>query len=210
MLDMRMFIKAIPWFIILILGLLLYSQNMFRDEKPGTRISHSTVLQEIEALGKLELVKYNFKDITELEKQSKEYFFKIIKFGPDSKIALISVGSATGCLDLTRISAQDIRTEKDTLYIKLPEPELCSYKLDMEQTHIYALETNPMINEKKFIQQAYTLAEKRVKESALASGILDQTATNAELILKPLLEKVAGGPVVFTKQMRNHEHYGER
>ena len=195
-----MFVKAIPWFLILILGLILYSTNSHRAANPEARITHSTVLQEVEALGRLELVRYNFKDITELEQQSKEYFFKIIKFGPDSKIALVSVGSAVGCIDLTRIEQEDVRLEEDTVYIRLPEPELCNYQLNMEETHIYALETNPMIDEKKFIQRAYTLAEQRIKESALQSGILDQTRDNAEIVLTAILEKMTGKPVVFVRQ----------
>lgn len=201
-----MFFKAIPWVIILILlVLLLYSQTVYRNEPSRTKIIHSTVLNEVEALGKMEFVKYNFKDITELEKQSKEYFFKIIKFGPDSKIALISVGSAVGCIDLTKLKERDIQTKNDTVYIRLPEPEICNYKLDMEQTHIYSLETNPMINEKEFIQKAYTLAEQRIKESALNSGILEQTESNAALMLKPILEKITGKTVVFTKQLQGYK-----
>lgn len=198
---MHMLLKTIPWVIIIVLGVTLYVEKA-DEATPDDSVTHSTILSEIEALGKLELVRYNFKDITELEKQSKEYFFKIIKFGPDSKIALVSVGSAVGCIDLTRIQAKDIYEENDTLYILLPEAELCNYQLNMEQTHIYALETNPMMNEKDFIQKAYTLAERRIKESALKSGILEQTESNAELILGPLLKNIAGKPVMFIKRPR--------
>lgn len=203
MLTLRIILKVIPWILIGLLLVLLYLNRSFSSKESNTIITHSTVLQEVEALGKMELVKYNFKDITELEKQSKEYFFKIIKFGPDSKIALISVGSATGCIDLTRLTPEDVLLGEDTIYIRLPPPELCNYQLNMEETHIYSLETNPMINEKQFIQKAYTLAEQRIRTSALESGILEQTETNAELILKPMLEKMSGKAVVFRKGPRN-------
>lgn len=200
MLTLRIFFKILPWILLLVVVVLLYATDSLSLDDSKTSITHSTVLQEVEALGKLELVRYNFKDITELEKQSREYFFKIIKFGPDSKVALITVGSATGCIDLTRLMREDVRLTEDTVYIRLPDPELCNYKLNMEETHIYALETNPMINEKEFIQSAYTLAEQRIKDSALESGILEQTEANAEMILKPMLEKITGKAVVFTRR----------
>lgn len=196
---MRLILKLFPWLIIVLLGVWAYITYK-SDQKVETVINRSAILQEIETLGKLELVKYNFKEITEVTEISKEYF-RFFKLGPDSKIALISEGEAVGCIDLTKIKESDIVLERDTLYVNLPSPEICYYKLDMENTRIYSLQTNPMKDEKKFIQKAYKHAEREIKASALNSGILEQTRENAEKILKPLLEQVSGYKVVLVTSM---------
>ncbi|GAA0892502.1 hypothetical protein GCM10009122_21810 [Fulvivirga kasyanovii] len=200
---MRIILKIFPWLIIILLGIWAYITYK-SDQNVETVINRSAILQEIETLGKLELVKYNFKEITEVTEVSKEYF-RFFKLGPDSKIALISEGQAVGCIDLTKIRESDLVLENDTLYVKLPSPEICYYKLDMEKTRIYSLQTNPMKDEKKFIQKAYKHAEREIKASALNSGILEQTRENAETILKPLLEQISGHKVILTTRIEEVE-----
>ncbi len=188
-------IKVLPWLIILILGVWIYLSKPTQNDEVVT--IHHTLVQEIEAIGKMELVRYNFKEITEVKKLSKEYL-KIFKLGPDSKIALISIGEAAGCIDLTKIKEKDVSPMGDTIFIALPAAELCYYKLDMSKTRIYSLETNPLVDEKEFIQSAYKSAEDEIKRAALNSGILEQTNQNAESILRPILEKISGKKVIFT------------
>ncbi len=162
-------------------------------------VNQSAILREVEKIGKLELVRYNFKEITELTELSEE-FLSFFKLGPDSKIALVSVGEAVGCLDLTRLMDDDISMSADTVYLRLPEPEMCYYKLDMEKTYIYSIQTNPLKDEGEFIQKAYRQAERDIREAALASGILMQTKSNAKTILEPILEKISGKVVVFKER----------
>lgn len=194
---MRDLFKFLPWAILVGVAVWLYTnRDKFTDDEPIS-VSNETILKEIENLGKLELVKYNFKEITELKKNSKEYL-KFFKLGPDSKIALISVGEAVGCIDLAKMKVEDIRTENDTLFIRLPDPELCYYKLDLNKTRIYSLQTNPLIDEKAFVKKAYQNAESEIRKAALNSGILEQTLNNSEQFLKPFLEEISQKTVVFT------------
>ncbi len=196
--TIQIFLRSLPWLIImaLIVWIAIPTKS---SEKPALTIKRSAILREVEAMGKLELVKYNFKEITELTELSEE-FLTIFKLGPDSKIALISMGEAVGCLDLSMMNAEDVVLEGDTLYIQLPHPEICYYKLDMEKTEIYSLQTNPLKDEGAFVQRAYRQAEREIKEAALASGILDQTRNNAIIILKPMLERMSGRTVVFRER----------
>ncbi|ELR69977.1 hypothetical protein C900_04500 [Fulvivirga imtechensis AK7] len=197
--TIRLILKLLPWLIVILLALWIYL-TFKTAQQTETVINRSAVLQKIESLGKLELVRYNFKEITEVTELSKEYF-RIFKLGPDSRIALISEGQAVGCIDLTKIKEDDITMKNDTLYVRLPPAEICYYKLDMENTRIYSLQTNPLKDEKAFIQKAYRYAERDIKESALSSGILEQTRNNAELILKPFLEQTSGKVVVLTDKV---------
>ena len=198
---MKSALKIIPWIAVVLLAILLLLSRDQSPDKAGTVINRTAILQEIESLGKIELVRYNFKEITEITEISETYF-NLFKLGPDQKIALISTGEAVGCIDLTRLTENDIREEQDTIYIRLPPPEICYYKLDMDNTRIYSLETNFMKDEKKFIQAAYEQAEDEIRQSALNSGILDDTKSNAILMLAPIFEEVSGKPVVLSFRMQ--------
>jgi hypothetical protein len=200
MLTLRLLLRTLPWLLVVGLLIALFSIKGLKSETPDITIQSSAIVVEIERIGKLELVKYNFKEITEINKKAPEYFYNLIKIGADSKMALISAGSAVGCIDLTKFKNEDLSLENDTLYVYLPKAELCYYKVDLENTRVYYLETNAMIDKKAFIDEGYKAAERQIKSAALQSGILEQTDMNGELFLRPLFEKLGGRPVVFRKK----------
>lgn len=158
-------------------------------KKEETIITNTTVLQEIENIGKLELVKYHFKEVVEFEKGSYSWL-------PSSKVVLIAGGEAVGCVDLKKIQEQDIVISGDTALINLPAPEICYFKIDHEKSKVYSLEYT-YFQDKNLIDQAYKAAEGQLKKAALDLNILEQTRENAEVILKPLLEKITQKKVIF-------------
>jgi hypothetical protein len=150
--------------------------------------THTIVLQEISAMGKLELVKYNFKDVVEQE---------IVKtFLPNAKAILIVQGEAIGCIDLTKVEFADISSEAETLVVNLPEPELCVFKIDHNKSKVYNTEY-AFTDEGKLVEEAYRQAEKQILKSAEDMGILEQTKENAQKILTPVLEKASGKKVIL-------------
>jgi hypothetical protein len=198
---MKIILRIIPWVLFLLLAVFLWNQRpgwLFNNQPEVQEeiIDHHTVLASVEALGKLELVKYNFQEITELSEKNRAYLglFKV----PDSKAVLVSSGEAVGCIDLTLIKEEDININADSLFIRLPEPELCYYKLNLNNSRIYSVDKVVYYkDDKQLIQKAYKTAENQIKVSALNSGILEQTTNNAEIILKPILEQISGRKVFF-------------
>ncbi|WP_044198935.1 DUF4230 domain-containing protein [Dyadobacter tibetensis] len=183
-------------FALLILGLrsvyLLWSNGEglpgWWSGKETEETTHHVLLQEITAMGKLELVKYNFKDVVEQQ---------IVKtWLPNAKAILIVQGEAIGCIDLTQVVIADISSEEEVLVVNLPDPELCNFKIDHTKSKIYNLEY-AFMEESKLIDEAYRQAEKQIQTSALDMGILDQTRENARKILIPMLEKASGKKVVL-------------
>ncbi|KQS33334.1 DUF4230 domain-containing protein [Dyadobacter sp. Leaf189] len=153
-----------------------------------TETTHTIVLQEISAMGKLELVKYNFKDVVERE---------VVKtWLPNAKAVLIVQGEAIGCIDLTQVEIADISSEDETLVVNMPEPELCVFKIDHSKSKIYNTEF-AFSEEGKLVEEAYKEAEKQILKSAQDMGILEQTKENARKILTPVLEKASGKKVVL-------------
>jgi hypothetical protein len=201
---MRTLLRWLPWLLALVLIFLIVKEagRWFgnKEEEPVEVVNHQTILQEVENLGRLELVRYNFKELIELNEKNKPYLgvFDV----PDSRVVVISQGEAVGCIDLTKMGEQDIRLQGDTVLVRLPEPELCYYKLDMENTRIYSIEKQVYFKkESELAQKALRLAERQMRDAALQSGILEQTRQNAETMLRPLLEKVGGRHIIFLDQL---------
>jgi hypothetical protein len=189
--------RIIPVIIIItVIGVIYYGYKTVKSiftKKEQVVITHSTILQEVESLGKLELIKYHFKDVVEFEKEDYSWL-------PSSKVVLIAAGEAVGCIDLKKITSKDIIEDSSSIVITLPAPELCYFKIDHEQSKVYDLQYT-YFQDKNLIDHAYKAAEKQLKEAALQLEILEKTGQNAEIILKPLLEKTSGKKVVFRRRV---------
>jgi hypothetical protein len=206
----RLLLKILPWFLILALSLYVYlKQQSLNSGKGGIEIIDSSViLREVEQIGKLELVKYNFKEIFDYKRLSEgkmigNSLINSYNYTPDVNVILVATGEATGCIDLTRLNISDIYIDKDSVTILLPPAELCYHKLDMANTRIFSFSNSSwwsrlFSNEDektKAVQTAYTLAEQRIKEAALQSGILQSTNDQAIKMLVPMLETMTGKKV---------------
>jgi hypothetical protein len=194
---LRKLIRLIP--LVLVIVLAIYTWEKFKDFKNPfgggeVEVSHNVLLQQITSMGKLELVKYNFRDVVE-SKIKKDLL-------PDAKVLLIVSGEATGCLDLTKIRVSDIAENGDTLVVHLPDPEICNYKIDHSKSRVYDSEY-AFLDEAKLIDNAFQKAENQIAESAEASGILEQTKKSAEQILKPFLENVSKKKVVLRYALKD-------
>lgn len=217
MVPFRLIWKLLPWIMLLLVIFLLYFTGHWPfDQNSGKThvISTNTVVQEIENIGKLELVKYNFQEILDYNRLSDakltgNAILQNYDFDPDLKALMIAAGEAAGCIDLTAIGEHDIQQTGDTMIITLPQPELCYYKLDLDKTKIHSFTRKGWWSrmfpddedEKKTFELAYKNAEKQIREAALQSGILEKTKDNAEIILKPMLQKITGRQVILRYQI---------
>lgn len=156
---------------------------MARFTRQPDRTTHSVVLERVTALGKLELVRYTFKDIVEHE--------QVNTILPNSRAVLIIEGEAVGCVDLTKIAPDDVTTQGDSLTLHLPAPEVCVWKINHQRSRVYDTQYT-FLNEAQLVSDAYRRAEAQVKASALQSGILGQTRQNAVTLLRPLLGQLTG------------------
>lgn len=192
---LRKYIQAIVVVGIVVVSIFVWEK--FKNFNPfaikDIQTTHNMVLKEMTILGKLELSNFAFRDVVEQE--------LVRDYMPNPKAILIVQGEAIGCIDLTKIKAEDIVTKDDTLIVHLPDPELCSYRIDHSKSKIYDTEY-AFMNEQALMNEAYTRAEAKIKQSALEMGILDQTKKNAELVLKPLLENISGKKVVLQYEMK--------
>jgi Protein of unknown function (DUF4230) len=194
---LRKIIRLIPLLLIIVFAIFIWEKfKGFKNPFGGgeVEVSHNVLLQKITAMGKLELVKYNFRDVVE-SKIKKDLL-------PDAKVLLIVSGEATGCLDLTKIRVSDIEESSDTLVVHLPEPEICNYKIDHSKSRVYNTEY-AFLDEAQLVDKAFKKAEDEVIQNAQTMGILEQTKKSAEQILKPFLEDVAKRKVVLRYALKD-------
>lgn len=198
---LRFLIKLLPWLFVIAAGFFIWRsfKDFFKEPEekkaPEVVLNYNTILTSVEELGRMELVRYNFKDVVEYEKD-------VSRFVPNSKIVLIVAGEAVGCIDFSKIKQSDIQFQGDTLVqVALPAPQICYYKVDHSKSKVFSKE-NTYFQDAELVEEAFRYAEQNVKKAALNSGILRQTQVNAEKILKPMLEEISGKQVVLVQQRR--------
>ncbi len=196
----RLLIKLLPVLMVVLVLIYIISQfgwSFQTNNAPKTSITHNTILEKIESLGKLELVKYSFQEVTTLTERNERYL-GIFPSG-DSKVILISHGEAVGCIDLTKIRQEDIRLTSDSLIVTLPMPEICYHKLNLDKTRIYSVEKGVYYRkESELVEKAYQLAEAQIKKAALEADILVKTQENAAALLMPFFKEISEKKVYFS------------
>jgi hypothetical protein len=211
---MRFLWKFFPWIILILMVLFLYITNHWpfgkKGDYPAEVIHTQTIVREIEALGRMELVRYNFREILDYKHLSSgklegSILLQSYDLEPDITAVMIAAGEAAGCIDFAQIREEDITRYEDSVVIRLPAPELCYHKLDLENTRIHSFTRKGWWSrlfpddeeEKKVFEQAYKTAEEQIRISALESGILEKTRENAILVLQPMFETITGEKVSF-------------
>ena len=190
-----LFLLGLGWFLWRKVGPTLSGLGSLADGGPQVTVTHNTVLTQVEALGRLELVRYRFKDVVEYKRRQ-------YRFLPESKVALIVGGEAVGCIDLRKLRPQDVVLEGDSVVrVALPAPELCTFQINHSQSRVFSTE-NGFFQDAALVDESYKYAEAQVRNAALQSGILAETQRNAEQILVPLLRTLTGRRVVLGQQLR--------
>jgi len=173
-----------------LLFLFFYIKNQFTTVR--TEVKEDVMVEKITAMGKLELVKYSMKDVLE-----KKQVHTIL---PDERVLFVAVGEVTACIDLTKVTKQNItRSNGDSVVtVTLPQPEICYAKLDHQRSKVYDVSGVILPSTTQaMIEDIYKLAEKRLLENAQQQDITGKARQNAQVIFKPLLEAISGKTVVL-------------
>ncbi|MVN90106.1 DUF4230 domain-containing protein [Mucilaginibacter aquatilis] len=181
-------------FVIVITGFLIflffYIKHQFGTVR--TEVKEDVMVEKITAMGKLELVKYSMKDVLE-----KKQIHTIL---PDERVLFVAVGEVTACIDLTRVTKQNItRSNGDSVVtVTLPQPEICYAKLDHQRSKVYDVSGVILPSTTKaMVEDIYKLAEKRLLDNAKQQDITGKARQNAQVIFKPLLEGISGKTVIL-------------
>ena len=199
----KLIIIALPWILLAGIIVALYPTNHapFGKDNKSYHVESTVILQEIESLGKLELVRYNVRDIFDYKELSEgkiimNSLFNTTNYSPDMRLMLVVAGEVVGCIDLTKIKQTDIQLTKDTLFVYLPPPEICYHKIDFANSKILSFDNGSWWSRlftdqsktQELTRKAFQHADSKIMEAAIESGILNQVNQQATSMLTPLLE----------------------
>lgn len=162
-----------------LLGLIGWMLLVKFGQKPSTETTQQILVERIEAMGKLELVKYRMSDVIEHK--------AISTYLPDASVLLIIKADAVGCVDLTKLNRDQIYVSGDSVAIQLPKPEICYVKIDHSGSRVYDTKM-AYFREAALVDEAFKQAESQITKEVAKSDILQQTQTNARHVFRPLLE----------------------
>lgn len=177
-------------------ALIMYFMLSPRKEEK-VEISHNMIIEKVEALGNLEVVRFSIQDLMEYE--------KVRQWLPNAKTAVVVVGEVTGCIDLTKLKPEDIVTSGDSIRIMLPAPEICHVKIDHSKSHIHNIDFG-LWEKEQIADEAYRYAEKQLEEQALKMDITTQSRNNAHMLLYPILQSMGFNKILISFKTDNNTY----
>jgi hypothetical protein len=138
-----------------------------------------TIIHEVQALARLETIRYNVEKVITAETGQGAFAFLI-----QDRLLLVAHGTVIAGIDMAMITSESMWLDQGVLNVRLPAAEVFIASLDNEKTYVYDRDTgllkNPDPNLETIARQA---AEEEILKAALEDGILDQATNNAEMYL---------------------------
>ncbi|MFA4868237.1 MAG: DUF4230 domain-containing protein [Pedobacter sp.] len=184
--------------ILAVIGFIAWLVTSKWSLKTTVESKHQLLVDRVEAMGKLELVKYRISDV--LEHKNKTPFL------PDASVLLIIKADAVGCIDLTKIKSEHIQVYGDSAVVQLPQPEICYIKIDHKASRVYDTKM-AFFREADLVDEAYKSAEQQIYNEVRKSDILQQTRSNALHVLAPILKGLGYNKVTLTFEQKIFEKH---
>jgi len=155
----------------------------------------ATYIEEVRALARLETIQYSVEKVVTAEVGQGAFG---TLFG--DRLLFVGHGIVIAGIDLGKMNPQDLQLQGNSLYVRLPEPEIFVTTLDNQKSYVYDRQTGVLthgdINLEATARQA---AEDEIKKAALEDGILDLARTNAETFIKGFFSNLGYDQVVIVR-----------
>ncbi len=157
-------------------------------------LSYSTVVSQIQQLRRLETVVYTMDKIVTGEHDS----LFLPNFLAGDKLLMLVHGEAIAGIDFATIASGSVRVKGKEVHVHLPATQIFTTRLDSEKTRVYSRETGLLVpTDPNLETQVRQRAEQQLRDSALASGILNTAQQNAQSTVVGLLGSLGFEKVVF-------------
>lgn len=178
--------------LLLLSGILAGRYWPFQTAKEETLVlSREGVLQQIQALNRLESTAFYIDTVIQSEQSGNWYLL----WQDAQKGLFIARGRVLAGIDLNKITAGNIQLTRDRVILSLPSVEILS--VDVERLDVYDLQTGALglrPVDKAVFAQVQLQAKKQVLESACKAGILNHAQTHTRQQLETLFS-LAHSPV---------------
>lgn len=158
--------------------------RMLRGGKVHISVDQPTVIRQIQALQRLESVKYTMDKIIVGERENPI----LPKFLAGDRLLLVVHGEVIAGVDLSKLQPSNVAIRDRTVSIRLPHAEVFTTRLDNAKTRVYSRDTGifttPDPNLEGEVRQE---AERQLTAAALQDGILNTADQNARQTITSLL-----------------------
>lgn len=178
-----------PYIVIAILSFVLGIVVTCDKGKAEVKVfqSNDVFVTQIKAVGKMELTKLTVSDIvqTKIDRSVFDLF--------NSDLQLLVSGTITGCIDLSKISKEDISQGDSIITINLPLPEICAVEVNHKKSKVFYKNTWKLLdNDAELLDLSYKKAEVYFRSDSISNIAIKETEKNIDVVLKPILENICG------------------
>jgi hypothetical protein len=146
--------------------------------------SQPTVVVQIRRLARLESVAYAMDKRVSGDRENRV----LPEFLTGDKILLEVHGEAVAGVDLSRLTAQQVKVSGRSVQVHLPPAQIFTVALDDEKTHVFERKTGILVPVDPSLEgEVREQAVQNLRQSAVAAGILDKAHANACATVTKLL-----------------------
>jgi hypothetical protein len=154
-----------------------------------------SIIHDVRTLARLETIQYSIEKVVTADSGQQELS---ILFG--DRLLFVAHGSVIAGIDLAEFGEDDVWLDGNTLYARLPEPQVFIATLDNDKSYVYdrdtGLFTKGNVDLETLARQA---AEDEIEKAAMEDGILDLAQTNAEYYMLRLFQSLGYPQVIFVQ-----------
>lgn len=146
--------------------------------------NRTAVVHQVQELGRLETTSFTLEKI--IEGESGGNFFQRLLSG--DRILFIAHGNVIAGIDLTKLTDNDVRVNRDQVDISLPTPEIFFTNLDNSQSRVYD-RTRGFLSQgnDQLESEVRRAAEEEIRKAACEADILSAANENARKQITSLL-----------------------
>jgi hypothetical protein len=159
-----------------------------------TDMSQPTVVDRIQKLQRLETVVYTMDKIVTGEKGSAI----LPDFLAGDRLLLMVHGEVIAGIDFQMLKASDVTVNGKKVRVKIPQSQLLVTRLDSSKTRVYSRQTGLLVpTDPNLESQVREDAERELRTSALADGILQKAQENARATMLSLIRSMGFEQIEF-------------
>ncbi len=159
-----------------------------------TDLSQPTVVDHIQKLQRLETVVYTMDKIVTGEKESAI----LPNFLAGDRLLLLVHGEVIAGIDFQMLKPSDVLVNDKKVRVRLPQAQLLVTRLDSSKTRVYSRQTGLLVpTDPNLESQVRDDAERELRRSALADGILQKAQENARSTITSLMQSMGFEEVQF-------------
>jgi hypothetical protein len=150
-----------------------------------TDLSQPTVVDRIQKLQRLETVVYTMDKIVTGEKESSI----LPNFLAGDRLLLLVHGEVIAGIDFQSLKPGDVQVTGKNIRVHIPPAQVLVTRLDSSKTRVYSRQTGLLVaTDPDLESQVRDEAERELRRSALADGILQKAQENSRSTLTSLVQ----------------------